>query len=404
MSATRCDMRLTEKRVRDAKPKARTYILRDDETPGLGLRVTPSGAKAFVLDYHAAGRRRLMTLARPGEIPLAEARHRAGRERAALRDGGPDPLQLREDARRAPVVADLCKRFLTDYVPSRIDLGRMAERTAADYRQQVKRYILPTLGKRKVSAVTRRDVERAVAGLAPVQRNRVLALISRIFSLAEVWEMRPAGANPARGIERSKEESRDRTLNGKELTALGEALDALADTYPMPVAVIRLCAMSGMRIGEALAIRWQDINFEASRVTLPKTKAGRQVRAVPRAALALFDGLPRINGVDWVFSGTRGRPVGYKHARTIFAKACERAGIEGATLHDLRRTIATGMAASGVGLTVLRDALGHRTTAMAARYARMADSAVAAAVEGSGGAIAAAMAGGEGAKILPLRR
>ena len=383
---------LTERAIRDAKPGPKTSIIWDRQVKGFGLRVTATGAKAYILNYRIEGRERRATIGRPAEMSLKDARERAGEMLAAVR-AGDDPLAQRHAAREAPTVADLCERFLTDYVPSRIDLGRMAERTAADYRQQVNRYILPTLGARKVAAVTRHDVERAVTGLAPVQRNRVLALVSRLFTLAETWEQRPAGANPARNIERSKEEARDRTLSGDELAALGEALESLAGDYPAPVAAIRLCAMTGMRIGEALAIRWQDIDYESARVTLPKTKAGRQVRAVPQAALALFDGLPRISGVDWVFSGTRGAPVGYKHARTVFAKACQRAGIEGATLHDLRRTIATGMAASGVGLTVLRDALGHRTTTMAARYARMADSAVAAAVEGTGGAIAAAMAG-----------
>lgn len=396
-------MNLTEKRIRDAKPGPKTTILWDDAVKGFGLRVTRAGSKSFVVDYFdAGGKRRRMTLARASEISLAEARQRAGKELAGVRAGEADMLQRRQEARQAPDVAELCEMFLTDYVPRRMALGRMAERTAGDYRQQITRYILPTIGGRKVAAVDRHDVERAVSELAPVQRNRVLALVSRLFTLAENSELRPAGANPARGVERAKEEARDRTLSGAELTALGEALDGLEDDYPAPVAAIRLCAMSGMRIGEALAIRWQDIDFETSRVTLPKTKSGRQVRAVPRAALALFDSLPRINGCDWVFSATGRAPVGYKHARTIFAKSCERAGIEGARLHDLRRTIATGMAASGVGLTVMRDALGHRSVTMAARYARMADSAVAAAVEGTGGAIAAAIGGANG-NVVPMQ-
>ncbi|MCY4394789.1 MAG: site-specific integrase [Rhodospirillaceae bacterium] len=269
----------------------------------------------------------------------------------------------------------------------------MAESTLKDYRKQARRYLLPAFGQRRVVDLCRADVERLASSMVetPSQRNRTLALASRLFTLAEHWEWRSQHTNPVRGVMRAREEARDRTLSGAELASIGEALESLAGTYPAPVAAIRLCAMSGMRIGEALAIRWQDIDFEAGRVTLPKTKAGRQVRAIPRVAVAMLASLPRVNGSEWAFSGTRRAAVGYRHARDVFAKACERAGVEGVTLHDLRRTVATNAAASGVGLTVLRDVLGHRTTAMASRYARMADSAVAAAVEATGGAIAGAM-------------
>lgn len=385
-------MNLTEKIVRDTEPGPKMKIVWDRQVRGFGLRITPAGARAYILNYRVGGRERRATIGRPSEMSLKAARERAGDLLAGVRDGD-DPLARRQEARQAPTFADLWQRFETEFAPERIALGRMKKRTLAEYRQQARRYLLPAFGRRRVADLSRADVERLARDLAdrPAMRNRTLALVSRLSTLAEHWGMRPQHSNPARGIVRAREEPRDRTLSDTELAALGEALTDLASDHPAPVAAIRLCAMTGMRIGEVLSVRWQDIDFEASRVTLPATKAGRQVRAVPQAALALLDALPRINGCDWVISGNGRAPVGYKHARTVFAGACARAGIEDARLHDLRRTVATNAAASGIGLTVLRDVLGHRTTAMATRYARMADAAVAAAVEDTGGAIAAAL-------------
>ena len=104
-------MGLTEKRIRDAKPGAKLVILWDETVKGLGVRVTPAGVKSFVLSYRAGGRKRLATLGRCAELSLRDARERAGRELADIREGG-DPLRRRQDAAEAPTVADLVRRFL----------------------------------------------------------------------------------------------------------------------------------------------------------------------------------------------------------------------------------------------------------------------------------------------------
>ena len=397
---------LTERTVRDAKPGAQTFIVWDGRVKGLGLRVTPAGAKAFVLDYRIDGKRRRATLARVGEISLQDVRERAGAELVAIRNEGADPLQRRQERREAPTFADLWRRFEADYAPERIAAGRMKPRTLDEYAMQARRYLLPAFGEAKVAAVTRADVERLAARMAatPTQRNRVLALASRLFTLAERWEWRPQATNPVRGVDRAREEARDRTLAPAELAALGAALDELAAAYPLPVAAIRLAAMTGMRIGEALSLEWAHVDPEAGRVILPDTKTGRSVRALPRAAIAMLSALPRINGNPYVFASRSDRHVGYRHARDVFARATTAAGLPNVRLHDLRRTVATNAAAAGVGLAVLRDVLGHKTTAMAARYARLSDSAVSAAVENAGGGIAAAMGmDGDAGHVVSIR-
>ena len=215
---------------------------------------------------------------------------------------------------------------------------------------------------------------------------------------------RPQHTNPVRGILRAREDARDRVFSDVELAALGKALNDLADRYPAATSAIKFIAVTGWRASEAAGLQWSNItDFERGRVTLP-TKTGQQTRMLPSAAIQLLSTVPHVNNCDAIFTMTGRNPIRYKHLREVFLLACSHSRIKGGRLHDCRRTAATNAAASGISLPVLRDLLGHRTVAMSARYARMADSAVAAAVEQTGAGIAAAMRGKPKATVVPIRR
>ena len=386
---------LAERLIRDAKPGPKIRILWDSTVTGLGVRVTPKGVKSYILNYRVNGRERRATLARVGEVSLKIARERAVSQLLGIRDGE-DPLERKREAREAPTVGDGLRRFFDEFVPERVELGRLSPRTVQDYRWQAGRYLEPELGRRKVAEVTRQHVERMVAPLPRAQRNRTLALVSRLFTLFELWDWRPQHTNPARGIERARVEPRDRTLAPRELAALAKALDEHEERNPAAVAAIRVAALTGLRIGEVLAIRWEHVDFENGRLTLPETKTGRRQHDLPVPALDVLRQLPRFS--DWTFSATGKAPCTYRNVRLHFQQVCAAAGIEGARLHDLRRTVMTRAAAAGVGSHVLRDLLGHKTTAMADRYVRAVGHPVREAREQVGAEIAAAMAGEGGSR------
>ena len=396
---------LTERRIRDLKPGPKTAFLWDNTVKGLGVRITPKGVKAFVLFYRVSGRKRLATLARCSELALKDARERAGRELAAIRDGEADPLTRREEARDAPTVNDGLDRFFGEFAPGRIAIGRMTERTANEYRKQAGCYLRPAIGAAKAADVTRRDIERMVQPMPGPTRNRVLAFTSRLFNLFEAWEWRPLHSNPAQRIERAREDARDRTLAPSELADLSRALADAEAGQPSAVAAIRVAALTGLRIGEVLGIQWPHVDFETGRLVLPETKTGRRSHDLPAPVLALLADLPRINGNPWVFASVRGSSaITYHTARKVFADVCKAAGIEGARLHDLRRTVMTNAAMAGVGTHVLRDLLGHKTTAMADRYIRAVGNPVREAREQVAGTMAAMMAGRENGDVVALRR
>ena len=387
---------LTERRIRDAKPGSKTRFLWDGQVKNLGVRITAKGVKSYVVFYRSAGQKRLATLARVAEVSLREARDRAGRQLAAIRAGEADPLDRRR-ARVAPTVADGLDRFFDEYAPARLALGRMSPRTVQLYGSQAKLYVRPALGGRRVADVGRRDVELAVGPLPNATRNRVLAFVSRLFNLFETWEWRGQQTNPVRGIERAREEPRDRVLAAAELAALATALNRLDQRFPASVAAIRVTALTGLRISEVLAIRWEHIDFASRRLALPQTKTGRRSHHLPAAALDIVRAVPRLNKGNHVFAVDARGALTYRTVRHHFGEAAKLAGLSDVRLHDLRRTVMTNAAAAGVGTHVLRDLLGHKTTAMADRYVRSVGSPVADAREAIGAAMAAAMAG-EGAR------
>jgi integrase len=387
---------LTERRIRDAKPGSKTRFLWDGQVKNLGVRITAKGVKSYVVFYRSAGQKRLATLARVAEVSLREARDRAGRQLAAIRAGEADPLDRRR-ARVAPTVADGLDRFFDEYAPSRLALGRMSPRTVQLYGSQAKLYVRPALGGRRVADVGRRDVELGVGPLPNATRNRVLAFVSRLFNLFETWEWRGQQTNPVRGIERAREEPRDRVLAAAELAVLATALNRLDQRFPASVAAIRVTALTGLRISEVLAIRWEHVDFASRRVALPQTKTGRRWHHLPAAALDIVRAVPRLNKGNHVFAVDARGALTYRTVRHHFGEAAKLAGLSDVRLHDLRRTVMTNAAAAGVGTHVLRDLLGHKTTATADRYVRSVGSPVADAREAIGAAMAAAMAG-EGAR------
>ena len=392
---------LTERIIRDAKADGKARTIWDSQVRGLGLQITQGGKKNFVLRYKVGERKRQAILARCAELSLAEARQRAGRELAAIRDGNADPLERRRKAREAPTVADLIEQFFNIEAPARIRRGRMRPNTVEVYRYQAGKHILPAIGTRRVEDVTRADIERLVAPLPGVSRNRVLALTGRLFTLAEVWEWRTPGSNPVRKVERAREEARDRVLSGEEMAALAAALSEEGEQHPAAVAAIRVAALTGLRIGEVLAMRWEHVAFETSRLTLPETKSGRRTHDLPTPAVEVLAALHRING--WCFTTGRDAATTYKTTRAVFARAAKAAGLEDVRLHDLRRTVMTNAAMAGVGTHVLRDLLGHKTTAMADRYVRAVGNPVRDAREQVGAAMAAMMEGKDG-EVVPMER
>jgi hypothetical protein len=247
--------RLTDRTVAKlATPATGNVIHFDTEVGGFGVRITAAGARAFILCYrNRGGRQRRLTIGSFGEWTVGAARAEARELRRQIDQGG-DPLGELKEHRAAPTVSDLCDRFIAEYLP------RKRPTTQHTYRLQIDNEIRPKLGRLKVAEVTFADTDRLHREIngrgTPYRANRVIALLSRMFSTAARWQWR--SDNPCKGIERNQEHKRRRYLTADELVRLGKALDEYSDRQSANI--IGLLLLTGARRGEVLAARWADFD------------------------------------------------------------------------------------------------------------------------------------------------
>ncbi len=197
------------------------------------------------------------------------------------------------------------------------------------------------------------------AEVKPATVNRELALLKYMFNLAIKWGK--ASTNPVRQVKLFREEQKPfRTLSPEEA-------DRLIEAAPSHLKSILITALhTGMRRGEILSLKWENVDFSRGVIRVEKSKSGR-VRSIPmhekvREALV---GLNR-NG-EYVFAWNNGEPR--KHIGTAFDMALKRANIvPRCRFHDLRHTFATRLVENGVDLVTVKELLGHSAIVTTMRY------------------------------------
>jgi integrase len=391
--------RLTKTAVEAIQAGDRDAYLWDSQVPGFGAKVTPRGARIYLLKYRAGGAQRWMTLGRHGEITAEQARTKAVKLRGAIADGE-DPSRIRDDRDAEPTVDELADRYLAEHAEPHKKAGSIEED-----RRNLALHVRPDLGALKAGAVTRQDILRLHHKLRakPTAANRVQALLSKMFGLAEEWGIRPEVSNPCRRVPKYKESHRERFLSTDELNRLGAALDENEGEHPSGIAIIRLLLLTGCRRTEILSLQWSFVDFEHGCLRLPDSKTGAKAVHLGPPALDLLAGLPRFSS-PYVFPAARGantspdraRRVGAGHfvgIERIWQRVRARAGIEDVRLHDLRHTFASWSVMGGATLHMTGALLGHRQTATTQRYAHLAAGPQQAAAARVAGSIAGALGG-----------
>jgi integrase len=397
--------KVTKRTVDALRPApGRDHLLWDDELPGFGVRCRPSGAKSYFLKYRTqGGRQRWLTLGAHGPLTPDQARAKALREKAAIGDGD-DPSGERQRKRRENTVAEVADRYLAEHVAAHNKAS-----TAAEARRIVETRIKPALGSIKITDLTRADIKawHQTMSATPYEANRALAYCSRMLNLAATeWQLRED--NPCVGIKRFPERKRERYLADDELARIGEALAAVereAAELPGFILLVRLLAVTGMRLGEALALRWSDVDLAGRAIRLRDAKAGARTVHLGAAAVVLLDAIEDKSG--HVMHGLDpSRPLPFSTAQHAWARLRERAGIPDGRLHDLRHSVGTFAALAGANAFVVRDLLGHKTLAMTGRYVERAADMVRATADIVSNRVAAALNAGTAAsaEIIKLAK
>jgi integrase len=384
--------KLTKRFIDSVTPNPQKEVVHWDEAmPCFGLRVRPSGAKSYIVQYRTHDRRtRKMTIGRVGRLTPDQARIQA-REALAEVDKNGDPMAERKAARNMISVGELSDRYMREHA----HVKKKATSAAKD-QQWISRFIVPAFGRRKLNAVTRADVQRLHYGMraTPYQANRTLETLRAMFNMAEAWGILPDGSNPCRRVQKYKEAKRERYLTPEEMARLGTTLAKVEKEgleLPGVVTCIRLLLLTGARRGEVLGLRWEWVDFEGACLRLPDSKTGAKTIPLNEPALKALADTPRIEGKDYVCPGTRPNAplVGIYRP---WARICERAKIDGLRLHDLRHSYASIAAGAGLGLPVIGALLGHTQASTTQRYAHLAQDPLRAAAEDIGKRIAEALA------------
>lgn len=361
--------KLTKRSVEKLPVQTQDYITFDSEVNGFGVRVLPSGKRSYMVQYRSGGRTRRIAIGQHGAITVEQARRKA-KELLGAVASGQNPAEVIALQRGAPTVASVGERFLREHVATRCKPS-----TAREYRRALELFIYPAMGNHKIIDVARADIAKLHHGLrhVPYQANRTLGVLSKLFTLCEVWNLRPDGSNPCRHVSKFREEKRERYLSAAELRRLGETLaqmEASGLETAFVVAAFRLLILTGCRLGEIQTLRW---SYVVGRyLELPDTKTGARRIPLPPAAQDVLAALPRLDGNPFVIAGA----IDGQHVTDLqkpWRRIRAAAGLEDVRIHDLRHTYASNAVANGMPIQMVGKLLGHTQIQTTMRYAHLAD-------------------------------
>ena len=381
--------KLTKRHVDAAEIHTADYFIWDDALAGFGLRVLPSGRKGYMVQYRVGRRSRRISLGSTSVLTCEQARTRAIAIIAAARSGE-DPAAKRDADRQAITVKELAQRFDAEHVSVRVK-----ESTAKGYRRLLDRTILPALGRHRVTEVTRADIAKLHHDQRhiPYEANRCLEVISKMFSLAEMWGFRPDGTNPRKHIKKYTEQKRERFLSPGELKRVGEVLREMESEgieLASAIAATRLLILTGCRLSEIMTLKWAHVDVAAKALRLADSKTGAKVVHLGQPAIDVLAKIVRVAQNPWVIVGAKSG-ARLTDLQPFWQRVRARAGLKDARIHDLRHTFASTAVMSGHGLPMIGKLLGHTQVQTTARYAHLAADPIRSAAESVSGRIAASL-------------
>ena len=375
---------LTDKLLKALKPKGQRYEIMDDNTRGMGIRVTEKGVKTFILITRFPGHR-TPTRRSLGEypiVPLQAAREKA-RAWKTLVKAGRDPAV--EEARQQ--AAELRQRAITfgavaeDFIRGKV----RSERRGAEVERVIRRIFMPAWGGRPIAEVDALDVLAVIKREAhgPGYAFNVLGYAKRLFSWAVDQQVYGLQVSPVASLKPSKifgkRKARSRVLCDEELRACW----LVAEQMPYPYGpMLKLLMLSGQRHGDVGGMPWSEVDLPKREWVIPAERYKGNAKGEAPHLIPLTDEmveilatLPRFNGGDYVFTTTHGRKptdLAEQKAR-IDAEMQAILQERGRTLpawviHDLRRSMRTRLSELRIPTEVAEAVIGHKKRGLTAVY------------------------------------
>jgi integrase len=352
-------MILTEQKANALKlaPGQADLIEFDDAIPGFGIRLREGGSRTWIFQYKLGPKQRRLVLGKTSAVKAGAARDIASKLHAKVKLGG-DPAA--EKAISKTQAGDTFGKLVTQYLE--FQKGNLRERSYEEVERHLESHSKPLHALPAITIDQRTIADRlnAVAKASgTVAANRTRASLSALFG----WAMREglAASNPAANTNKREEKSRDRILADVELRTIWQSLED--DQYST---IIKLLMLTGQRRDEIAALRWDEIDFDREVISLPgeRTKNGRAHDiAMTGMVRALLEAQQKKDDRSFVFGRGEGGYSGWSRSKERLDERIKEANGGKAllpwVLHDLRRSVATGMADLGVQPHVIEAVLNH---------------------------------------------
>jgi integrase len=391
--------------IKDVRDLGEGWTLWDTRVSGFCARRRKSASVFYALKYRTTeGRQRWHTIGRHGAPWTPDTAREEARRILSEVVRGNDPAGTKLAQRRAANVADLCDIYLAAATQGRLLTrrgGSKKDSTVATDRSRIAAHIKPLLGTRKVSEVRRQDIEKFMHDIAAgvTKRKscgdrpravsvvkggrgaatRTVGLLGAIFNFAVRTGVR--ADNPVAGIIRFADGRRERRLTDGEYHQLGEAMASSGGVWPYSIAAARFLALTGWRSGEALKLRWRDLDPQRRVARLPDTKTGASVRPLSLVSVQEIQKLSRGSADDLVFPSTR-EGVVMSGFPSLFDKIARAGGLpKDITPHVLRHSFASVAADLGFSELTIAALIGHRGSSITSRYTHYADAVLLAAAD-----------------------
>lgn len=337
----------------------------DTLLPGFGVRVYPTGRKAFLLSYRFHGRKRLMVVGDYGSMTLDQGRSRARKLMVSIEDGV-DPLEQKRLDAGGKTVGELIDAYVERHAKKRKKTWKKDE-------SRLRRHIPSSWKSRKVDTIEDweiNELHERIGGKAPYEANRLLEVVRKMFNLAPKWGyLKAHDPNPASSFEKFKERKRKRWLKPEELPPLVKAIDQEPNVYVR--SALWLYMLTGVRRAELLEAKWTDIDWHRGVLGLPDTKSDEeQFASLSAPAMAILQAIPRIEKNPYILPG-RKRGQHLVNLDKPWGRIRKAADLQDVRLHDLRRTVGSWMSQGGVDLNTVKDALRHQSISTTLIYAQL---------------------------------
>ncbi|EIC19840.1 tyrosine-type recombinase/integrase [Thiorhodovibrio frisius] len=346
----------------EVPPKGKRCYYRDTRQKGLIVQQTSTGRLTFYVYRWVQGKPERIRVGDFPDMSIDQARRKAQEIMGEIAQGK-NPNDTKRSLRQEMTLGELFTTYLDRH-------ARQHKKTWEEDQGQFDRY-LSDWKQRRLQTIKRVDIQKRHSQIGEEHgiyaANRTLALLSVLFNKAVDWGWE--GGNPALGIKRFREKSRERFLQPDELPRFFQALAKEPNITIRDYVLLSL--LTGARKSNILEMRWSEVNLERSTWFIPDTKNGtsQTVPLVPEAA-ELLQVRKESAESEWVFPGA-GKTGHLVEPKKAWAKILERAGLTDLRLHDLRRSLGSWQAATGASLSIIGKSLNHKNVNTTSIYARL---------------------------------